>query len=127
MRKFNNWIGDQLALWLSTMGCFYLIGLLVIVPLFFEHPHGFIGWVQYIVQSIFQGVALPVLGYVARMGGEKQERTLNETHDVVMEELVIVKEELKLAREERQAMHLLVGSLRHLFKEGDTNDLSPRT
>lgn len=104
LKRINDIMGDKLALWLSTMGCFYIIFALVIVPLFFQQPQGFIGWVQYIVQSVFQGVALPVLGYVARVGGEKQEKTLNETHDVVMEELAIVKEELALAREEREQL-----------------------
>lgn len=87
LKKFNQILGDTLALWLSTMGCFYVIFALVIVPLFFQHPSDFIGWVQYIVQSVFQGAALPLLGYVARVAGEKSERTLNDTHDGVMEEL----------------------------------------
>lgn len=117
LQKVNDWIGDKLALWLSTMRCFYLICALVLVPLLFQQPQGIVAWAQYIVQCIFQGVALPVLGYVARMVGASQERTLNETHDAVMEELDIVKEELKLAREERQAMHALVQALRQRGKE----------
>jgi len=111
LRRLNDWLGDRLAFWLATMGCFYLITALVIVPLFFQHPTGLVGWVQYIVQSIFQGVALPVLGYVARIAGEKQEGLLSETHDTVMEELALVKEELELAREERQELQSLVREL----------------
>jgi hypothetical protein len=111
MRRFNDWLGNKLAIALSTMGCFYLIFALVIVPLFFEHPTDLVGWVQYIVQSIFQGVALPILGYVAMKSGENQERVLNETHDTVMEELALVKEELKLAREERNALQELIEEL----------------
>jgi len=111
MKKFNEWFGDKLAFWLSTMGCFYLILALVIVPLFFERPTGLVGWVQYIVQSIFQGIALPVLGYVARIVGDKQEKILTETHDAVMEELTVLKDELRLAREERQALKSLVHEL----------------
>lgn len=112
-RPFNDWLGDRLAFWLSTMACFYVITALVIVPLFFQRPSGLVGWVQYIVQSIFQGVALPVLGYVARIAGEKQERVVTETHDTVMEELAIVKEELAIAREERQVLHQLLASLQY--------------
>ena len=105
-----------MAFWLSTMACFYFILALVIIPLFFQHPTGLVPWVQYLVQSIFQGIALPVLGYVARMSGEKQERVVNETHDAVMEELAIVKEELVLAREERQEMQELLKEFREKMK-----------
>jgi hypothetical protein len=113
MQRFNEWLGNKLAILLSTMGCFYLIFALVIVPLFFQHPTDLVGWVQYIVQSIFQGVALPILGYVSMKAGVNQEKVLNETHDTVMEELVLVKEELKLAKEERAALQKLIEELHH--------------
>lgn len=121
MKRFNDWLGDRLALGLATMTCFYLILALVIVPLFFQRPTDLVGWVQYIVQSIFQGIALPVLGYVARVAGEKQEKVLNETHDAVMVELELVKEELTLAREERKTLHKLVQELHqfHLHHTGE--------
>ncbi|WP_211241939.1 hypothetical protein, partial [Ectobacillus panaciterrae] len=86
------------------MVCFYIILGLVIVPLFFQRPNTLVEWVQYVIQSIFQGIALPVLGYVARFAGEKQEKIVSETHDTVMEELALVKEELTLAREQRDAL-----------------------
>lgn len=112
-RRLNDWLGDKLAFWLSTMGCFYIIFALVVVPLFFQHPTDLVGWVQYIVQSLFQGIALPVLGYVARIAGERQEKVLNETHDTVMEELALVKDELAMAREERKELQRLVEELHH--------------
>lgn len=108
MKKFNNRLGDILAYGLSTMGCFYIVFALVIVPLFYQHPTDLIGWIQYIIQSIFQGVALPVLGYVARVAGEKQEKVIKETHDASMEELAIVKEELAIAKEEREMIKKLL-------------------
>lgn len=110
-QRFNDWIGDKIAYGLSTMTCFYVILVLCLVPLLFQQPRGTVAWAQYIIQSIFQGVALPVLGYVARMAGEKQDKLLNETHDTVMEELAVVKEELKLAREERQALKMVIHAL----------------
>jgi uncharacterized sodium:solute symporter family permease YidK len=93
------------------MGCFYLIFALVIVPLFFSAPQGFLAWVQYLVQSVFQGIALPVLGFVAKNVGESQEKILLETHDTVIEELALVKEELELAKEERASMQELIEEL----------------
>lgn len=96
MKKFNDWLGDKLAFWLATMACFWLIFALVIVPLFFQRPHDLVGWVQYIVQSFFQGVALPVLAFVSRIQGDRQERILKETHDAEMEEIQELKEILNL-------------------------------
>jgi hypothetical protein len=58
-----------------------------------------------------EGSSLPILGYVAMKAGENQERVLNETHDTVMEELVLVKEELQLEREERAALQELIEEL----------------
>ncbi len=65
------------------------------------------------MQSIFQGVALPILGYVSKKAGDNQEKVLNETHDTVMQELALVKEELTLAREERDSIQALIGELHH--------------
>lgn len=98
MKNFNNWLMDKLAFFLSTIGCFYLVFSLVVIPLFFQHPTDLVGWVQYIVQSIFQGVALPVLGYVARIAGERQEQILKETHDAEMEEITELKEIINLLK-----------------------------
>jgi cell shape-determining protein MreC len=117
VKRINQWLGDKLAIWLSTMGCFYLIFALVVVPLFFQHPKDLVGWVQYIVQSIFQGIALPVLGYVARISGEKQERVMNETHDVVMDELAIVKKELAMANEERDSLKEMIKELHQITQK----------
>ena len=77
----------------------YIITALVLAPLAFQRPQGLVGWMQYAISVLFQGAALPVLGYVARRAGENQERVLNETHATVIEELALIKEELALARE----------------------------
>ena len=51
---------------LSSMIMFWIITLMVIVPLFFNQPIGLVGWMQYIVSVFFQGVALPVLAYTSK-------------------------------------------------------------
>ncbi|MFF2874970.1 hypothetical protein ACFVR2_01480 [Gottfriedia sp. NPDC057991] len=86
------------------MACFYIVLGFVIIPLFFQSPNTIVEWVQYIIQTIFQGIALPVIGYVARIAGEKDEKIIKETHDAVMEELVLVKEELTLEQEQRNSL-----------------------
>ena len=101
MKKFNNWLGDKLALGLSTMTAFYIVTSFVLIPLLFQTPHDLVGWVQYTIQSLFQGSALPILAYVAKLEGLKTEAVLNSTHDLAMEELSVLKEELAIAKIQR--------------------------
>lgn len=115
-KRFNDRLGDKLAEGLSTMECFYIIMLLVLLPLFFSRPTSPIEWVQYAVQTFFQGVALPVLGYVGWKSGERAEKTINATHAIAMKELKMIKEELALAKEERAAtMKILAGLQKNLI------------
>lgn len=102
MKRFNDWLGDKLAYWLSTMVCFYLIAGAILATLFFQQPQGVQAWLMFWVTVFFQGTALPVLGYVSRKAGERQEQLLNETHDMVMEELAMIREQLDIAKEERE-------------------------
>lgn len=111
MKRFNDWLGDKFAYWLCTMAMFYIITAMVMIPLFFQRPVGLVGGMQYAISVFFQGAALPVLGYVANRAGEKQERVLNETHDAVMEELTLIKEELVLAREQRDELEALMTAM----------------
>lgn len=92
LKRFNEWFGEKLSNILSSMGCFYIVVMLVIVPLFYDHPHDLVGWINYVVQTFFQGASLPLLGYVARLAGLITERMLRETHDNVMSELSEIKQ-----------------------------------
>ena len=66
MKRINDFLADKLSLLLSAMITFYVILLLVTIPLFLAHPIGLVGWVTYFCTVIFQGIALPVLGYTSR-------------------------------------------------------------
>lgn len=61
----------------GSLGTSYI---LTIVPLFKSQPHGIIAWTMYVVQTIFQGAALPLLGYVSRGVG----KLVQEMHDVIV-------------------------------------------
>jgi hypothetical protein len=67
---------------LSSMTMFWIISLLVIIPLFFTQPVGLVGWMQYIVSVFFQGVALPVLGYTAKIGGERTDAIIKKIEEL---------------------------------------------
>ena len=98
---------------------FFIICILVIVPLFFVQPVGVVGWIQYVVSVFFQGVALPVLGYIAKISGsrtdaiiakieglseqiaqntteiEKMTEKIHEDVDYIIEDVEIIEEEVK--------------------------------
>ena len=47
---------------------------------------------QYVIQTFFLGVALPILAFVAKIKGNKQQKLLQETHHTVMAEMKEIKE-----------------------------------
>lgn len=108
LKRFNNWLGDKLSYWLSSMAMFYIIAVMILIPLAFERPQDLVGWMQYTIAVFFQGTALPVLGYVGRRAGERQERMIRETHDTVIEELALIKEDLALAHQQRDEFEALM-------------------
>lgn len=91
LQRFMDEFAEGLSNSLSSMTMFWIIALLVIVPLFFTQPVGLVGWMQYIVSVFFQGVALPVLGYTAKLGAKR-------TDDVIVKI-----EELSIKIDERTA------------------------
>lgn len=95
MKRFNSWLAEKLAAWLSTMVMFYAVTFLVVSILFFQKPGSPLEWIQFVVQCFFQGVALPVLAFVAKHEGKKTERLLRETHDTVLAEFKMIKEEMR--------------------------------
>lgn len=67
---------------LSSMTMFWIITLLVIIPLFFNQPSGLVAWMQYIVSVFFQGVALPVLGYIAKISGSRTDAIISKIEEL---------------------------------------------
>jgi hypothetical protein len=99
-QRFNDYLADKLSYLLSIMATFYIISILVILPLFYSQPISFVAWASYICSVIFQGVALPVLGYTARKAGDK-------TGEVLKELLKMTKEVDKLVKHvEKQQEHI---------------------
>ena len=90
--RFNEWLATKLADALATMVMFFGVTFLTLSILFFQAPKTPLEWVQYIIQTFFQGVALPVLAFVAKIEGKKQQKLLQETHDAVMTEMKEIKE-----------------------------------
>jgi len=82
INKFNDFIADKLSYSLSIMLTFYVVALLVAIPLFYVQPTSMVAWVSYICSVIFQGLALPVLGYTARKSGDKADSMMREMFEM---------------------------------------------
>ena len=91
-KKFNDYVGDIFSFALSTMEMFWIVLIVVLLPLLWQRPDSFIAWVQYASTAILQAVALPLLGYTTKKSGESQEKIIMETHDILMNELLEAKE-----------------------------------
>lgn len=103
--RFNGWVADRLAAGLSSMECFWLLVAIDWVALILQAPSGAQGWLQYLVQSVFQGVALPVLAFVAVREGSATRTLQQETHDAAMAEHDDTQEILRDVKELLAALH----------------------
>ena len=110
-KKLNNWLGDNITYCLSTMAMFYVVCALVLAPLIWQRPQGIVSWMQYGISVFFQGAALPLLGYVSRKSGVEQQRLIKETHDIVMEEFNLIKQDLAFAKEQQDELKQILNKL----------------
>ena len=85
IKRINDYIADKLSLVLSMMFTFYVITLLVIIPLFYGAPTTLVSWAQYLCSVVFQGIALPVLGYTARKASDKTDKLMVEMYKMTEE------------------------------------------
>ena len=117
--KFNDKIGKRLSDGLSTMEMFWMVTILVLFPLMFQRPDTLISWVQYLSTAILQAVALPLLGYTTKKGGESQEKVIRETHDLVMKE---IKENKKHTQEQFDLMKIITELHANILKIKDLEE-----
>lgn len=117
MQKFNDWLGDKLSYWLSTMAVFYGVAFLILSTLLFEKPSNLIEWLHYLISVFFQGIALPLLGYTSRKAGDVQGKLLIETHDASMQELDLIKKQQEEYRKELVNQRIIIKELHQIIKE----------
>ena len=80
--KFNDYIADKMSNGLSIMPTFYVILVLVLIPLIYQQPTNLVSWASYLCTVIFQGIALPVLGYTSRKSGNQTDAMLKKIYAV---------------------------------------------
>ena len=99
--KFNDFLADKLSYLLSIMATFYVISLLVLIPLFYGAPTTLVAWAGYLCSVIFQGIALPVLGYTARKASDKTDLVMNEMFKMTKE----IDRLVKLIEKQQEHIH----------------------
>lgn len=110
LNKFNDYLADRLSYILSIMTTFYVISFLVFIPLFYSQPTSFVAWVSYLCSVVFQGLALPVLGYTARKSGDKTDSMMKDMFEMTkkIEKLteIIEKQQIHLHKDVEEIKEL---------------------
>jgi hypothetical protein len=76
INRINLKVAKKLSNFLSSMGCFYVIAIMVIVPLFVKVPASLIEWIIYLSSAVFQAIALPILAYTSMINGNKTDEIM---------------------------------------------------
>ena len=114
--KINDRVALHSTLIFGTTWMFYaffIYGLLPLIPALQPYEGQFFYWSGWV-----QLWALPLLMVGQNILGRAAEQRAIETHDAVMIEMAIVKEELALAREERDELKQILGEV-HRNTKGD--------
>ena len=110
LNKFNDYLADRLSYILSIMTTFYVISFLVFIPLFYSQPTSFVAWASYLCSVVFQGLALPVLGYTARKSGDKTDSMMKDMFEMTkkIEKLteIIEKQQIHLHKDVEEIKEL---------------------
>lgn len=107
--KLNDSVAEKSTLIFGTIWMFYaffIYGMLPLFPALKPYEGAFFYWSGWV-----QLWALPLLMVGQNVIGRTAERRAQETHDAVMEELSIVKEELAIAKGERDELKILLAEL----------------
>jgi hypothetical protein len=93
--RFNDKIANMSSSVLSSMWLFWILLLVLAVAFIMQPPKGAYEMVIFFVGATFQAIALPVLAFVSNIQGDRQEKIMNEMHSEILEELSILKKQVK--------------------------------
>ena len=94
VNQFNYWLMSGLANANATAWTVYLLVFSIVKVWTISPPHTLGEWLTAIVNTLYQGAALPLISFVAKVEGQKSREEsqknnvlIQETHDTVMVEL----------------------------------------
>jgi len=92
-KSLNSWVANILANALSSMWSFWTLSVILVVAAFLHPPSNTYEWVMFVISASFQALALPVLAFVSDIQSDRQNKIINSTHQMAMEELKLIKEQ----------------------------------
>ncbi|MCL2085732.1 hypothetical protein FWH09_02240 [Candidatus Saccharibacteria bacterium] len=115
--KMNAWVAERLSDILSSMWLFWLLSIvLIIIGIAYPatDPYTF---VMFWISAVFQAIALPVLAFVSNIQGEKQGKITRATHENVLEELRLIKQQLAMLQEQKEHLTDISGDTDRIEKK----------
>lgn len=113
IRKFNDYLADRLSYILSIMATFYVVLLLVLFPLMYSQPTSIVAWASYICSVIFQGIALPVLGYTSRKASDQTDALMKKMFEMT-KHIEVLTEQIS---NQQKHIHEEIGEILDIEKE----------
>ena len=100
MEKFNAFVAKVTSKILSSMWLFWLLLVVLIVLWILHPPRTAFEVALFVISTGFQAIALPVLAFVSKIEGDRQEKIAKETLSLTLQELDLIKEQLSMLRKE---------------------------
>ena len=89
----------------------------VSIPLFYVQPTSIVAWASYLCSVVFQGLALPVLGYTARKSGDKADKMMNDMFDMTKK----IEKLTELIEKQQEHLHEDVEEIKELENRKNRN------
>jgi hypothetical protein len=107
---FNYWLMSGLANANATAWTFYLLIFAVLKVWTINPPHSPLEWLNSVVQTLYQGSALPLLAFISKLQGDRQEKKIDETHEASIASR-------QQAAEERSLMIEILANIKKLLAQ----------
>jgi hypothetical protein len=98
INKLNDWLADNMSILLSSMWCFWFIGVVIGVSAILQPPSGAYQICQFLLSTTFQALALPLINFTSQKAGQRVEDkldTINADNKIDLESNKIELQELK--------------------------------
>ena len=115
INRFNYRLMSALANANATAWTVYVLIFAIIKVWTISPPHSLGEWLNAIVQTLYQGAALPLIAFVSKVSGESTDRKIDEIHEAA----VASRAE---AQEERSRMLALLEEISAIRKDEETDN-----
>jgi len=114
MNKLNDWLAVKITKGMANMFCAYIFLIWSLIPLVFPQAQNI---VFYVSGGIIQLVALSLIMVGQNVLGREAEKRDIETHDTVMLEIGLIREQLEIAKIQRTNADIKRQDLKLILEE----------